>query len=141
MNFYAGAFIISWLAFLVAGEKKLLKWGILSGAFGFIHELTGIYLKLWTYNNNFRAVSSNTLGVYPVTGILFLTFLPPSPAGRVLYILLWTVVSLILEMAYVLPGHLVYIRWIIPYSFLLYMGSYSLYTAVYLYINARRTVI
>lgn len=138
MNFYITAFIVSWLAYILIGNKKLWQWGILSGVVGLVHEIGGIGLGLWSYDNNVVALISNALAVYPVTGILLLTFLPESTAFRVLYVFAWTVFSLFSELLYVFLGHLSYIKWIMPYSILLYAGTYTLYILAYLYFTAEK---
>lgn len=138
MNFYITAFILSWLAFILFVNKRLWKWGIFAGIVGFVHEISGIVLRIWSYDNNVVAVLSNALGVYPVTGMLLLTFLPESLAGRAVYILAWTVVSFFLELIYVFLRHLSYIKWLAPYSVLLYAGTYTLFIAAYLYITRAR---
>jgi hypothetical protein len=138
MNFYIIAFVLSWLMFILFGNKKLWKWGVLAGTVGFIHEISGIGLGIWSYDNNILAVLSNALGVYPVTGMLLLTFLPGSLAGRAVYVLAWTVVSSFLELIYVFLRHLSYIKWLAPYSVLLYAGTYTLFIAVYIYFTRAR---
>jgi len=138
MNFYISAFVASWLAFILLGNKKLWKWGIYSGVVGLAHEIGGIGLGLWSYDNNVVALISNSLALYPITGILLLTFLPESLALRVLYVFAWTVLSLFLELVYVFLGHLSYIKWIAPYSILLYAGTYTLYILAYLYFTAEK---
>lgn len=138
MNFYISAFIISWLAFIFIGNKKLWKWGVFSGVVGLGHEISGIGLGLWSYDNNIIALISNSLAVYPVTGMLLLTFLPEGLTARVLYVLAWTVLSLLLELVYVFLRHLSYIKWIVPYSVFLYAGTFTLYIVAYLYFNLEK---
>lgn len=138
MNFYIIAFILAWGAFILFGNKRLWKWGIFSGIVGLVHEIGGIKMGLWSYDNNAAALLSNSLALYPVTGILLLTFLPDGFAARVLYVLVWSILSLILELVYVFPRHLSYIKWLMPYSVLLYAGTYTLYILAYLYLSHKK---
>lgn len=142
MIFYGIVFVLSWLLFLVAGSQEYWKWGIVAGAIGLSHELLGIGTGLWSYDHNVFAVLSNSLGLYPVTGMLLLKYLPERQGGiTALYLAAWVAASFVFEMVYVFTGLLLYLKWLVPYSLLLYAVTYTLYVVAYRQVMKKRTTL
>lgn len=117
-------FFLSWLVFLWFGDKKripeLFPTSVFAAFLGLLTDLIMEEYQLWSYHDSPLSGQGVPLvldfGIYPVVAYLYMQYLPQRTKKRVIYILYWTIGSILLEYAYLKFGlirhHLWWSLWI-----------------------------
>jgi len=111
--------ILSWLAFLVFGDKKripeLFPTAMFSAFLGLLTDLIMEEYELWSYHDEPLSGSMVPLfldfGIYPVVAFLFMQFLPQTWMKRFWWIFFWSLGSILLEYAYLKLGLMQHHKW------------------------------
>ncbi|MBP1935075.1 CBO0543 family protein [Ammoniphilus resinae] len=112
-------FILSWLAFLVLGDKRrvpeLFPTAMFSAYLGLLTDLVMKEYELWSYHDQPLSESVIPLfldfGIYPVVAYLFIQFLPQTWTKRLGWIFFWSLGAILLEYAYLKFELMQHHRW------------------------------
>lgn len=134
--FYIGWFILAWTIWLLLADKsrwrEILPVCIFASFLGQATDSIMSHYPLWEYIGfPLLANLADDLGIYPVVVYLFIQWLPnkPSLKNMVKYWLVWTTVSIAIELIYKYYGYITYHQfWNTWYS---YAADWFLYWLFY----------
>jgi hypothetical protein len=118
--FWILRFILFWLIFILLADKQrwreLFTVGFFSIAIGASTDNLMHHFHMWIYDNQqteLIADLTDDWGVYIVTTYLFIQWLPKAKNFRnmIIYWLIWTTITIIIEFIHVYTGHMSYPSW------------------------------
>lgn len=112
-------FILSWIIFLIFGDKKripeIFPTCIFSAFLALLTDLIMERYQLWSYQeiplNRYWIPILLDFSIYPVITYFFMQYLPNKVLSQILYIFLWTLGAIFLEYIYFSLGIIVYKKW------------------------------
>lgn len=112
-------FVLSWLTFLLLGDKKRIPELFPTAVFSmFLALLTDLMMEeyqLWSYQD--KPLSGHIVplvldfGIYPVVAYLFIQYLPLTRRKRIYWIVYWTFGAILLEYVYLKWGLIQHHKW------------------------------
>ena len=118
--FWASRFIFFWLIFILLADKRrwreLFSVSFFSIAIGSTTDNLMHHYHMWIYDNKQTSIIADLTddwAVYIVTTYLFIQWLPKNKNLRnmIIYWLIWTTISIIIEFIHVSTGHMMYTTW------------------------------
>ncbi|BBB92323.1 MAG TPA: CBO0543 family protein [Methylomusa anaerophila] len=116
--FYIIWFILSWIVWLRFADRarwrEMLPVVFFAKTLALATDLFVVHYPLWEYVGPLLFIHlADDLGIYPVVIYLFIQWLPDSHTIKPMlkYWLVWTTIAVIIELIYVISGHMRYHLW------------------------------
>jgi len=116
--FYILWFILAWIIWLFFADRsrwrEILPVCTFAQTLALATDVLTFYYPLWEYlGPSYLIHLGNTLAIYPVVTYLFIQWLPKNQTTKSIigYWLIWTTLSVILELIFVTSGHMQYPLW------------------------------